>query len=344
MPDQISLAKRVGFIPPIPSQGYINLFIGTDGELKMIDSEGNISGAEGAVDVGSITGIEDLEFAEDGLLSGALGDARYATVAQGDLADTAVQSVSAGGGIAVTGTTEATVALSTDAQASLALANTALQQAGGTVTGDLTLGDVTVTGDFAHTGEGGITTESLAVLGASTLTGNITLNGTANTAPSQVFGANNILTGSLGDARYGNIIVKTKATDESRVSTTAVSADAELFFAYTAGTWEVDIYAMTNYNIGASGGIRAKVVTVGGAGGMRGVQNLTEMDSDVTPPKGCHPFWEIGWEKGDLVYTACFVLSATGSGTCTLHWAQNTVHATPTTIIAGATLIARKIA
>jgi hypothetical protein len=118
-------------------------------------------------------------------------------------AETAVQSVSGGTGITVTGTTSASVALTSTAQASLALADTALQpNANATVAG------LTVTGDFVHSGEGGIVTESLEVLGnttmggALTMTGNATLNGTANTAPSQVFGANNLLTGAVGDARY----------------------------------------------------------------------------------------------------------------------------------------------
>ena len=301
MPDQISLAKRVGFIPPIPSQGYINLFIGTDGELKMIDSEGNISGAEGAVDVGSITGIEDLEFAEDGLLSGALGDARYATVAQGDLADTAVQSVSAGGGIAVTGTTAATVALTTSAQASLSLANTALQQAGGTVTG------------------------------------NITLNGSENTAPSQVFGANNLLTGSLGDARYGNIIVKTKASDTSRISTTTIGADPDLQFPYTPGIWHVIIHCRI-LNTGGVGGFRAYCQPNGLFGTHSVIDRLSTSRSDTCPDDTT--------SLGGLAvyYFADVSFTAASSGTFLLYWAQGASDAHATTLQAGSKLIARKIA
>jgi hypothetical protein len=98
-----------------------------------------------------------------GNVSVALTTSAAASLAK---AETALQSVSGGTGITVTGTTSATVALTTAASASLALADTAVQRAG------------------------------------DTMTGNLTLNGTANTAPSQVFGANNLLTGAVGDARY----------------------------------------------------------------------------------------------------------------------------------------------
>jgi len=65
-----------------------------------------------------------------------------------------------------------------------------------TVAYNTTVGDLTVTGDFIHTGEGGIVTQSLEVQN------NLLLNGLANTAPQQAFGATNLLTGELADARY----------------------------------------------------------------------------------------------------------------------------------------------
>jgi hypothetical protein len=117
-----------------------------------------------------------------------------------------------------------------------------------TVLGDATIADLTVTGDFVHSGEGGIVTESLEVLGNAEVDGNATLNGTANTAPNQVFGANNLLTGGLGDARYGRFhhaILKTDATVTN--STTAIDAVTVVL---PVGWYFMDVF----YRIDLTGG------------------------------------------------------------------------------------------
>jgi hypothetical protein len=117
-----------------------------------------------------------------------------------------------------------------------------------TVLGDATIADLTVTGDFVHSGEGGIVTESLEVLGNAEVDGNATLNGTANTAPNQVFGANNLLTGALGDARYGRFhhaILKTDATVTN--STTAIDAVTVIL---PVGWYFMDVF----YRIDLTGG------------------------------------------------------------------------------------------
>jgi len=210
-----------------------------------------------------------------------------------------VASVSAGNGIAVTGTTAATVALTTSAQASLSLANTALQQAGGMVTG------------------------------------NITLIGSANTASSQGFGANNLLTGSLGDARYGNLTVVSKPSDTTLV-TDGYANDPHLSFSWIAGgVYQVSIYAKIDCATGlAVGGSVVNFAQI------TGFHNLAEYNQAVNIRMASQNLGIISIAGVTFIYHAdvLFAPTVAGSGAVQFGFSTGAI------IRAGATLIARKIA
>jgi hypothetical protein len=166
-----------------------------------------------------------------------------------------------------------------------------------------------------------------------TITGNATLNGTANTAPNQVFGANNLMTGGLGDARYGQMIARTKASSQTRTVAETVE-DSDLTFTWTAGVWEVYFTGYLDVGVGLIANF-----SLDSFPNRQGIHTLLEFGSNqyhgfITSDMGV-----LSAAGATMVYEARFVFRPTTGATGGIRWGQSI----GATLAAGATLTARKL-
>jgi hypothetical protein len=143
------------------------------------------------------------------------------------------------------------------------------------------------------------------------------------------------------DAAYGPIIFRRKAAATSRASTAVLSADPDLAFVPTDGTWLVDVFLIIE--AGATGGIELRAAgNVGET--VIGEQRLFDSFTGVSIAIGGSPSNAI--EAAGFTaafYTARFVFTRTSSQVCRVNWAQSVSNGTSTTLHAGSVMLARKI-
>lgn len=137
----------------------------------------------------------------------------------------------------------------------------------------------------------------------------------------------------------------TKSADESRTSTTTISADAELLFNAEANSvYEIQLYFVVTGTV-AAGGLRLGLLLPASARAM--------MFGRTTVNTTFHSLSNTGVISG--VITAAQMLDTQDcwfnarvrtletAGNVTLSWAQNANNANPVTIAAGSTLSYRKL-
>lgn len=143
--------------------------------------------------------------------------------------------------------------------------------------------------------------------------------------------------------------VAQKTADTSRSSTTTVAADSDLSVTLTAGTWRISL--LLGYLAQTTGDLKWSWAFTGTYSScVRGVLGESTGTSSSSPSTAGQWFLaptdavSVGGNNRDTFAREDTVIVVTGSGTWTFQWAQATSAAGASTVYAGSTIIADKIA
>jgi hypothetical protein len=177
-----------------------------------------------------------------------------------------------------------------------------------------------------------------------TFSGNLTLNGTANTAPNQTAASgSSLMTRDLSDARYASALITASSTATiSRNSTTTVTADSALVLpSVPIGTYSAVLFAQVYQPGAGGGGVRFIFATSGTATASRGQiafgSGLVSVNTPLTTEYAL-----ANWGEVTLMLGVEFLLTVTVAGNLEFRWAQQTSTASNTSFF-GRYLVLTKI-
>ena len=209
----------------------------------------------------------------------------------------------------------------------------------------------------------------MQVAQAGTLTSIVTIDGTSGVTINSALSAGSLVIGSPTGGNKGagtvnatglyvngvlvgsgaTIIAAAKGADTTRTSTITETADPDLQFTLTAGTWDFELYLGMTSGIGASGGIRLSFGFGGTytnntkmawqySGYINGATIATANNLNFTDPffQASALTVQAGSIGDTLIVKGSIIVSV--SGTFYLQWAQNSSNTSGTTIMKGSYL------
>lgn len=182
---------------------------------------------------------------------------------------------------------------------------------------------------------------NLWLSGNATIGGNATVAGTLN-----VTGAATLSSLTLGGNTLPSVITLVKSSTTSRSNNTTATADPTLQVALSTGTYSVEVWI--NDNGGTSnGGLKGTIAYTGSNSsaslwGMVGSGVNTTNVPLVTVNVAAQQMQTTQGGQGNMWITG--ILTATGSGTLSFSWAQNSSNATASVVASGSWMRVTKLA
>lgn len=179
-----------------------------------------------------------------------------------------------------------------------------------------------------------------------TFTGNLTLNGTANTAPNQTAASgSSLMTRDLVDARAMGPVLWARATaDVAKTNDAVLANDSQLVLTLTAGTWLVETWfrigggvngSQMRVNVANGPGSENILVGTGTAGqlglGAASVQSAVFNTTLTSASGSVAGYWRV------------ILPTPSNAPTISLQWAQNTSGAAAATRLANSFIMATRL-
>lgn len=179
--------------------------------------------------------------------------------------------------------------------------------------------------------------------GTSTFTGNVTMNGTSNTAPNQTAASSSsIMTRGLGDTRYGGLkYTAYKSSSTTRVSDATLSDDPHLVLSgVETGFYRVEFFGRF-FTSSATPGLKLKL-NLGSGTSASNPRGMT-IKSGAAVAANSNILSELTYtDNGVIVVTIEGWLDVTSTASLAVQWSQNT-SSVDSTLLSGGWLILTKL-